>query len=67
VEAKDWNFRTRNLARLQERVFGRNVDLFAVDDELGHAACPPVAPQRAVFHICAVNHEPCWYLPLMPT
>ena len=32
-----------------------------------HAACPPVAPQRAVFHICAVNHEPCSYLPPMRT
>src|SRR5271169_1602822 len=32
---------------------GRNVDLFAVDDELGHAAYSMV-PQRTVVHSCAV-------------
>ena len=55
VEAEARNFRARRLARLQQRVFRRNVDLFAVDDELGHAACPSMAPQRAVFHSCAAG------------
>ena len=55
LEAEARNFRTRRLARLQQRVFRRNVDLFAVDNELGHAACPSMAPQRVVFHSCAAG------------
>ena len=36
VEAEARDLGARRLARLQQRVVGRDVDLFAVDDELGH-------------------------------
>src|SRR5262249_54426066 len=36
VEAEARDLRTCGLARLQQRVVRRDVDLFAVDDELGH-------------------------------
>ena len=49
------NFGAGGFARLQQRVFRRDVDLATVDDELGHAACPSMAPQRAVFHNCAAG------------
>jgi len=45
--AKARDFRARGLARLQQRVFRGNIDLFAVDDEFGHCglrsfpACSP--------------------------
>ena len=54
VEAEARNFRTTGLAGLEQRVLWRDVDLSAVDGELGHAACPPDA-QRAVFHNCAAG------------
>src|SRR5262249_23265486 len=38
MEAEPRNFRARGLAGLQQSVFRRDVDLFAVDDQLGHAA-----------------------------
>ncbi len=41
VEAEARNLRARRLARLQQRVLGRNVDLGAVDDELGHVSAVP--------------------------
>src|SRR6202035_2498057 len=52
VEAEARNFLAGRLAGLEQRVLRRYVDLFAVDDELGHAACPPGAEHRAVFHNC---------------
>src|SRR5262249_60228084 len=36
MEAEARDLRARSLARLQQRVVRRDVDLFAVDDELGH-------------------------------
>jgi transposase len=48
VKAEDWNFRTRHLASLQQRVFRRNVDLFAVDDELGHVAAARASFERVL-------------------
>ncbi len=36
VEAEARNFRTRGFARLEQRVLRRDVDLFAVDNKLGH-------------------------------
>ncbi len=36
MEAEARDLRARRLARLQQRVLGRDVDLGAVDDELGH-------------------------------
>src|SRR5262249_43807797 len=36
MEAEARDLRARGLARLQQRVVRRDVDLFAVDDELGH-------------------------------
>src|SRR5262249_60888349 len=36
MEAEVRDLRARGLARLQQRVVRRNIDLFAVDDELGH-------------------------------
>ena len=44
VEAEARNFRAGGLAGLQKRVFGRNVDFLAVDDDLAHA---PFAPWPA--------------------
>ncbi len=38
VVAEARNFGARGLARLQQRVFRGNIDLFAVDDEFGHCA-----------------------------
>src|SRR6266511_1986435 len=40
VEAEARDFRACGLAGLQQRVVRRDVDLFAVDDELGHRSCP---------------------------
>src|SRR5262249_20860313 len=40
------NLGTRRLARLQQRVFRRDVYLGAIDDELGHRALPSCATQR---------------------
>ena len=37
MEAEARDFRARGFAGLEQRVLRRNVDLFAVDDELGHA------------------------------
>jgi hypothetical protein len=36
VEAETRDFRARGFARLQQRVLRRDVDLFAVDNKLGH-------------------------------
>ena len=36
VEAEARDFRARGFARLEQRVLRRNVDLFAVDNDLGH-------------------------------
>src|SRR5262249_54372976 len=47
VEAKARNLRARGLARLEQGVLRRNVDLFAVDDELGHT-CRPFVTLRAL-------------------
>ena len=46
VVAEARNFGARGLARLQQRVFRGNIDLFAIDDEFGHClrsfpACSP--------------------------
>src|SRR5262249_41459124 len=38
VEAEARDFRARGLTRLQQRVVRWDVDLFAVDDELGHVS-----------------------------
>ena len=35
------NLGARRLARLQQRVLGGDIDLFAVDDEFGHCSTPP--------------------------
>ncbi len=49
VVAKARNFRAGGLARLQQREFRGNIDLFAIDDEFGHCclksfpACSPAA------------------------
>ena len=41
VEAEPRHFRAGGLAGLEERIFGRNVDFLAVDDDLGHARLGP--------------------------
>src|SRR5262249_16667833 len=41
MEAEARDLRARGLARLQQRVVRRDVDLFAVDDELGHVNATP--------------------------
>src|SRR3979490_2983362 len=41
AEAEARNLGARRLARLQQRELGRDVDLLAVDDELGHARLEP--------------------------
>ena len=41
MEAEARDLRARCLARLQQRVVRRDVDLFAVDDELGHVNATP--------------------------
>ena len=43
VEAEARHFRARGLARLEQRVFRRNVELFAVDDDLAHRSLPVFA------------------------
>ena len=53
VEAEARDFRARGLAGLQQRVLRRDVDLFAVDDELGHAAGSLTLWPRCVFQTCA--------------
>ncbi len=60
VEAEAWDFRARGLARLEQRVLRRDIDLFSVNDDLGHAACSLGAPQYAVFHIFApaISRQP---------
>ena len=47
VEAEARHFGARRLARLQQRVFRRNVELFAVDDDLAHAAFSRLPPRLA--------------------
>jgi hypothetical protein len=37
VVAKARNFSARGLARLQQREFRGDIDLFAIDDEFGHS------------------------------
>ncbi len=41
MEAEARDLRARCLARLQQRVVRRDIDLFAVDDELGHVNATP--------------------------
>jgi hypothetical protein len=36
VETEARDFRTRSFASLEQRVLHWNVDLFVIDDELGH-------------------------------
>src|SRR6185436_13778898 len=40
VETEARNFRARSLAGLEQCVLRRNVDLFSVDNDLGHATAP---------------------------
>ncbi len=40
VVAEARNLGARRLARLQQRVLGRHIDLFAIDDDLGHFRYP---------------------------
>ena len=37
MEAEPWHLRPGRFASLEERIFGRNVDFLAVDDDLAHA------------------------------
>ena len=46
VVAEPRNFRARGLARLQQREFRWHLDLFAVDDEFGHAQTFPACSLR---------------------
>ena len=51
VEAEARDFRARGLAGLQQRVLRRDVDLLAVDDELGHPSVPrSVSTSDAAVH-----------------
>ena len=54
VEAEARNFRARRLARLQQRVLRGDVDLRAVDDELGHRMflAPLIRQQRRADRRC---------------
>ncbi len=61
VEAEARNFRARGLAGLEQRVLRRDVDLFAVDDDLGHAACSLLRRRE-----CAVFHNACAPAKLLP-
>ncbi len=65
VEAEARNLRTRSLAGLEQRVLRRDVDLFSVDNDLGHAACSLFASECAAFHNFAPGsccHPNAWSL-----
>src|SRR5262244_599488 len=52
VEAEARDLGARRLARLQQRVFRRDVDLRAVDDELGHLTASLSGATRRLPQLC---------------
>ena len=57
VEAEARNLRTRSLAGLEQRILRRDVDLFSVDNDLGHATAFWVRDGAPIMQSHATNRS----------